>query len=276
VDDYHTYEIFVQMFGANFYLRNPTLTLRYRTTREIYREKTVHLTLSKFDFTDEKMLFSQTYNAAYLVDQVLRPESKLHNIFIRWCQEHFPSGYENIIYDDDYLLKKEPPTKALAELMLLDLGIVELTDAYPLAEVPSPELAPLRLAIVVEEEANNYLKEKSGAQDPDASINFRNLLSAVENQGVTAIWEAIKDRVATRLFAEFDMLYASIDSADFTHFIDTGRQIEYNVSPKEFDRSDVYVLYTMNEKYKHLRANSVFQSAAEENVAGNDYAAQLT
>lgn len=266
LDDYHTYELFVKMFGANFYLRNATLTLRYRTTQDVYRDKTVHMSLSNFHFTDEKMLFSQTYNSEYLVDQVLRPESKLHNIFIRWCREHFPSGYENILYDDDYLLKKGPKIKALAELMLLDLGILELDDAYPLVDVPTPELAALRLAVVVQEEVTNYVKARENPQDAQSYTRFFELLNEIKTNGANALWETIKDRVATRLFEEFDMLYPSIDNSDFIRFIETGRLVECHLP--SFDKvhsseGQRQRIVEMQQILKNSRANRMFQRSPE-------------
>ena len=281
LDDYHTYELFVKLFGANFYLRNPTLTLRYRTTQEIYRDKTVHMSLSKFHFTDEKMLFSQTYNAEYLVDQVLRPESKLHAVFIRWCREHFPSGYENIVYDDDHLLKHGPKTKALAELMLLDLGILELNDAYPLVDVSIPEVATLRLAVVVREEVTNYLKARENPQDAASFNHVFDLVKEIEDTGVNAIWELVKERITKRLFEEFDMLYPNIDNQDFINFIDTGRQVEcppirmdklYDSEGYRQDNDNIKKqIADMQQKWEertqpvaNLRENSVFKPIAEE------------
>ena len=281
LDDYHTYELFVKLFGANFYLRNPTLTLRYRTTQEIYRDKTVHMSLSKFQFTDEKMLFSQTYNAEYLVDQALRPESKLYAVFIRWCWKHFPSGYENIVYDDDHLLKNGPKTKALAELMLLDLGILELNDAYPLVDVSIPEVATLRLAVVVREEVTNYLKARENPQDAASFNHVFDLVKEIEDTGVNAIWELVKERITKRLFEEFDMLYPNIDNQDFINFIDTGRQVEcppirmdklYDSEGYRQDNDNIKKqIADMQQKWEertqpvaNLRENSVFKPIAEE------------
>lgn len=289
LDDYHTYELFVKLFGANFYLRNPTLTLRYRTTQEIYRDKTVHMSLSRLHFTDEKMLFSQTYNAAYLVDQVLRPESKLHTVFIRWCREHFPSGYENIVYDDDHWLKNGPQIKALAELMLLDLGILELNDAYPLGDVSIPEVATLRLAIVVREEVTNYLKARENPQDAASFIHVSHLVHEIRTTGVNAIWELVKDRITTRLFEEFDMLYPNIDNSDFINFIDAGRQVEYHsLSLHKLYDSEGYRQYLENmdkqiaaigreleekeQNIANLQANSIFKTKDDVIAEDNDYA----
>ncbi|MCX7091766.1 MAG: hypothetical protein NTU48_10020 [Legionellales bacterium] len=260
VNDYHTYEIFVRMFGANFYLRNPTLTLRYRTTEDIYRGITVHKSLTNLGFRDEKLLFSQIYNADYLVDQVITPGTKLHPIFIAWCEERFPSCYQNVLYDEDYLINKGAKIKALAELMLLDLDILELNEPYPEHTMSPVDLATLRLPMVVREEVISYFKARSNPQDSSKFI----LLMAVKRHGVSAIWDIIKDQLARRFFAEFDMVYTSMDSEVFHTVLETAKQVDLGRLP-DFDLwdSEVYLLERreFNERRNRLVANSIFQAS---------------
>lgn len=228
IDDYHTYETFVQMFGANFYLRNPTLTLRNRTTTDVYRDQTMHYSLSKLGFKDEKMLFSQMYTPSYLVEQVLDSRGKLHKIFIDWCEEHFPNCYKEVLFDEDFLLKTNGNTKALAELMLLDLDILDLDTAYSDLEVPTEELAALRLPIVVQQEAMLYLNKKSmhiTTFDNDC-WDYERLLEKIKKDGVVVIWDEIKDRVVSAMFDEFDMLYGSKEDLNFIKLVDMGKNVK--------------------------------------------------
>jgi hypothetical protein len=226
VNDYHTYELFVRTFGANFYLRNPTLTLRYRTSEDIYRSITVHSALTKLGFTDEKLLFSQIYNPEYLVDQVITPGTKLHTILIAWCEERFPSCYQTVLYDEDYLINKGAKIRALAELMLLDLDILELNEPYPEHPMSPEDLATLRLPMVVREEVNSYLRARANPQDIASYRSIRGLITEVQRYGVSAIWDIIKDQVARRFFDEFDMVYTSMGSESFHNAIETAKQVD--------------------------------------------------
>jgi|GEM_PF-1264761 len=126
LNDYHTYEDFVDLFGSNFYLRNPSLMMRFRTIFNLIQDRYFSL----FFFLS-KIAFSDTYNVQYLRQEILKPTSKLHLIFLKWCEERFPSCYKGIVYDEDHLLNTGRKIEALAELMLLDLDIVALKDPYP-------------------------------------------------------------------------------------------------------------------------------------------------
>lgn len=268
IDDYHTYEGFVQVFGANLYLRNPTLSLRNRTTQDVYRDQMIHHYLSQFDFTDEKMLFSQVYNPSYLVNQVLDPRGKLHKVFIEWCEEHFPSYYQDVLYDQDYLLKTSPNTTALAELMLLDFDILTLDTPYSEVEIPIDQLVRLKFALVVRQETELYLIEKGKSITRLEYYDcYKPLLKNIEKEGVIVIWQEIKDRVATQMFDEFDMLYENKEDFNFTSLVDTGRQVDLEFTSIFYTNLDWFgfMQSTDNKKAlgKALISSSMFLPASE-------------
>ena len=128
LNDYHTYEDFVAMFGGNFYLRNPALNNRFRMIFDVLQDKYWFYLLR---WARPDLLFSHYYNMDYLIEQVVEPGGALHQIFIEWCEEKYPSCYNKLVYDEDMFLNKGPELDALAELMLLDLGILGLSKAYP-------------------------------------------------------------------------------------------------------------------------------------------------
>ena len=140
LNDYHTYEDFVNTFGSNFYLRNPTLTNRFRMIFDVLSDKFWFYYLSRIA---PDLLFSNYYNKDYLIKQAVSPEGALHQIFIEWCEEKFPYCYQEFVYDDDMLLNSGPKLNALAELMLLDLEILGLSKPYPTDQyVPEPTSRP--------------------------------------------------------------------------------------------------------------------------------------
>jgi hypothetical protein len=255
-DDYHTYEIFVQMFGANFYLRNPTLTLRYRTTREVYRDETVHYSLTKLHYTDEKMLFSQIYNADYLITQIVTPGTKLHTVFVAWCAEHFPSCYQSILYDEYSLLRKDHNVTTLAELMLLNLGVLELDAPYPAQEISFMDLAKLRLPCIVNKEIQHYFDKHKNPQDRQSYRRIDDHYWAVKRDGVPAIWELIRDKVQTQMLEEFDMLFTDPNQQDFVQLF-----AEVQSIPLKWDSMGIFM--AISDARERIRKT-------EENINGQD------
>ena len=111
----------------------------------------------------------------------------------------------------------------------------------------------------------------------------------IRTTGVNAIWELVKDRITTRLFEEFDMLYPNIDNSDFINFIDAGRQVEYHsLSLHKLYDSEGYRQYLENmdkqiaaigreleekeQNIANLQANSIFKTKDDVIAEDNDYA----
>jgi hypothetical protein len=129
LNDYHTYEDFANTFGPNFYLRNPALTMRFRSVFDVMVDRFLCYLGQQFAPT---LLFSNTYNASYLVAQSVDPKCKLHKTFIAWCEEKYPTSYHSIVYYEYSMINQENIDKinALAELMLLDYGILSIGQSY--------------------------------------------------------------------------------------------------------------------------------------------------
>ena len=135
LNDYHTYENFAAGYGQYFYLRNASLSQRVRTISDFINEKI----LSNILIYDASS-FSDYYTESFLVNEVL--QGKLHPSFQAWCAEIYPNCYDEMVLDNDSLVKTNAPTvQALAKLMLLDCGIVELIEPYVPADHASPSKA---------------------------------------------------------------------------------------------------------------------------------------
>lgn len=125
-DDYHTYENFVQTFGANLYLVNSSLVTGIRNVMEVICDRIFNVLLSQ-----QKIAFKNYYSADFLIAEVLDPRNGcLHNLFLEWCREHMipmemTSEFSGYFYDEYYLMRDDDLPQALAELMLLDLNIIE-------------------------------------------------------------------------------------------------------------------------------------------------------
>jgi hypothetical protein len=135
VNDYHTYEDFVNFFGSNFYLRNPALMMRFRTVFDIFQDRFYFYYLNALM---PELIFSNFYNKDYLIKETVNADGKLHPLFLNWCEEKFPSCYETIVYDEYYLLNTGESLDALAELMLLDMNVLGLSHPYPEAQYLNP------------------------------------------------------------------------------------------------------------------------------------------
>jgi len=120
VDDYFTYEDFVYWLGLNFKLSNVSFTLGFREASEVICDR-----LFAYFFRGSKLLFCEHYTVDYLVDQAIHPEKKLYPIFLEWCAER---GVNVLHLDDDFMPIAHDPDelRALAELMLLDLNIIDV------------------------------------------------------------------------------------------------------------------------------------------------------
>ena len=111
LNDYHTYENFAAGYGQYFYLRNASLSQRVRTISDFINEKI----LSNILIYDASS-FSDYYTESFLVNEVL--QGKLHPSFQAWCAEIYPNCYDEMVLDNDSLVKTNAPTvQALAKLM---------------------------------------------------------------------------------------------------------------------------------------------------------------
>lgn len=127
LNDYHTYEGYVALLGSAYYLRNTSMHNNTRTLQFIFVEFCIDYTISQHisDGTLKKGHFSDYYNSDILLHEVL--EGKLHPYFMLWCEEKCPGSYQDLVLDPETLCvqTKKPHTIKLAELMLIDLGLVE-------------------------------------------------------------------------------------------------------------------------------------------------------
>jgi hypothetical protein len=120
VDDYFTYEDFVCWFGLNFYLRNVSFTIGLREASQVLWDRVI-----AFIFRGYQLLFCEKYDVKYLVDRAIDPKEKLYPIFLKWCADR---GVNILQLDEDLRpIERNPDElRALAELMLLDLNIVDV------------------------------------------------------------------------------------------------------------------------------------------------------
>jgi hypothetical protein len=123
-NDYHSYENFAAIYGQFFYLQNQSIQNRYPDGMDLLCDWG-HYYFLKFIMPDQPH-FSDVYNETTLIESVI--SGHLHLLFIEWCNEFYPGAYEEWILDE-YSQVKEfcPDVQALAKLMLLDMGLVELT-----------------------------------------------------------------------------------------------------------------------------------------------------
>lgn len=124
VNDYHTYENFVAVYGSFFYLRNSSLSQRVRDIGDVIDEKIFSHLLA-----DRKISFSDFYSEKFLINEVLN--GKLHQVFMAWCAEIYPDCYREMIVDEySFVKSNDLDVQALAKLMLIDCGIIELTEPF--------------------------------------------------------------------------------------------------------------------------------------------------
>ncbi len=132
-NDYHAYENFAVQYGGFFYLQNQSLSIRVRDPIDILMDY-----LNKYGILKvigPKCLFSDHYNGECLIDAVVDGRGKLHKVFQEWCSTLYPGetgAYIDFLFDDDMMPLSEDTShiRALAKLMLLDLGLVELTEPF--------------------------------------------------------------------------------------------------------------------------------------------------
>lgn len=125
--DYHTYEDFVSIFGANFYLLNASFTTKFGGVGDIIFDDML-ASMPR----GAKLLFCEHYTVDYLVEQAVTPGKKLYPILERWCKARQVS-----LVDEDFMPKfktDSPELRVLAELMLLDLNIVACHTPYAMPE----------------------------------------------------------------------------------------------------------------------------------------------
>ena len=87
-------------------------------------------------------------------------------------------------------------------------------------------LAALKLPIIVKDEVCSYLSKNTNPTTAVGFISITALLEKIKKDGVSAIWDAIKERVAKCVFDEFGSLYTSKSDPKFTGLIDAGQYVE--------------------------------------------------
>ena len=156
VNDYHSYEHFVSVFGPNFYLRNNLFGLEsslpwINKCYEYYYRFTLHGI--KF--------FDSFYQEKLIIDEVLTPGTHLNTLFAEWCNNSlYEDCYQSISYDEDFFpikdLKKDKNIRILAKIMLADLGVFQLDRAYV-----SIAMSSVYLPRIVSEEPHSSIDEQA-------------------------------------------------------------------------------------------------------------------
>jgi hypothetical protein len=81
----------------------------------------------------------------------------------------------------------------------------------------------LKLLCVVQEEATEYLQSLANPGTKEDFLKFTQLMAQIKKEGAEAIWESIKDKIATRMFDEFGRLYQDNQDPKFIDLINAGK-----------------------------------------------------
>jgi hypothetical protein len=88
------------------------------------------------------------------------------------------------------------------------------------------DTASLKLPIVVQEEAMQYLASLASPSTSTEYQAFTRLMSQVKKDGVEVIWDKIKDQITARMFDEYGSLYQDREDSRFTGLIEAGQYTE--------------------------------------------------
>lgn len=119
-------------------------------------------------------------------------------------------------------------------------------------DVVTQNLATLKLPFVVKDEVKHYLTIKAKPATFDEFVEFNHQIKKIEEEGVEVIWEAIKEKVAMRMFEEFESLYDGLNDPRFTNLIEAGKYTELGKLPsfqKEISESEGYRQYLSSMLY---------------------------
>jgi len=170
-NDYHSYENFVATYAGFFYLQNESLQNRFPDGADLLLDRFAYFVLARIG---GEPAFSRCYNEKTLVKSVIC--GQLHPLFQQWCEEFYPGAYTEWVLDEYSLVNDSSiDVEALAILMLLDLGMAELT--HPLAtEVlerlnPSSYSGPLR---AVTQNRNRPASALARRMEVDAGFGITN------------------------------------------------------------------------------------------------------
>ena len=92
----------------------------------------------------------------------------------------------------------------------IEVGLLAINDVDIDTREVSPEQVLTSAKLVSEgvtAEAKSYLQARSSPKTPEEFHEFTQLITALQKEGVSAIWHAIKDSVADRLLSDFVTLY---------------------------------------------------------------------
>ena len=98
-------------------------------------------------------------------------------------------------------------------------------------KVITPKIAGLKLPAVVKEEVNRYLTEITNPTTVIGFVSISALLKKIEEDGVSVIWDKIKENVSTRMFEEFGSLYDNKEDARFAGLVDAGQYVNLGQLP---------------------------------------------
>ena len=86
----------------------------------------------------------------------------------------------------------------------------------------TPEVAGLKLPVVVREVLKEHLSELKQRQTAKTWPEFLSLLNQLQKDGIEMIWHEVKDSVADKMFEEFQELYEGRDDSSFIELLKTG------------------------------------------------------
>ncbi|OGT65743.1 MAG: hypothetical protein A3J38_03400 [Gammaproteobacteria bacterium RIFCSPHIGHO2_12_FULL_45_9] len=184
------------------------------------------ITAITYDFTEHtceistRQLLALTFLAIHDETQRLGTEEDATTQFVEGLYE-IQRGYnlsENGI--DNHALDDHPICSAGTFNKLIE----KLQGIHPDCHIHfiTHEMAALKLPIVVRETVRTYLLSLPERHPTWDVTEIAPLISALQKEGVSPIWDYIKDPIADRLFDEFGSLYRTgKNSGEFNQFVET-------------------------------------------------------
>lgn len=169
------------------------------------------------------------------------------------------------LYESRYLATDNNPTNSHKIFSKL---LEKLSAIHPDVRLKyiNPAIATLTLPSIVKEETLRYLQENTTPLSADEFVKITTLLKQIKREGVSVIWDVIKDKVAARMFQEFSALYSHQDDPNFQQLINGGRGVELGEIPSFQDRLSTSPGY-LDHCRAALRSYSLFSRTAQTQVS---------
>jgi len=211
------------------------------------------------DYIDEDCQINYQQLLAYTwlaINDVNLHQAKLEDVLNLFCEGLYEAqrGYN---LDENGVDSLSAVDSHVCEEGMFHKILEKLAGVHPDVRIEfiTPSTATLKLSVVIQEEAIQYLKGVINPQTAKEFVGLNQRLIRMEATHIDEIiWNNIKDRVSERMWDEFNSLFSNQNDPNFIGLIEAGQYKKLNRSP------EIQSILADSEGYRKHCSHTLFNS----------------